>query len=214
MDPFFAWDSCRTLDSKVRDRLVTWPQRPPGLPRSARSREAWLRARPGESTAFCHPFLKLPGSRRHRTLPDGLWLNFGGSSAEPFVDIFCIEACGTLQNLLDKRSRFAPTTGSLMAVCPLPWLLGAVMSKDPTPRWQLTGVLREAPTQDLVMPVRDLRVIYGLKLRHYQGFGQHQVPQAHEFFMPMEALLAEDGDKDPALQALVGRATAAANFFD
>jgi hypothetical protein len=42
----------------------------------------------------CHPFLKLPGSTRWRTLPDGLWLNFGGTSVDPFVDIFAIEACG------------------------------------------------------------------------------------------------------------------------
>jgi hypothetical protein len=38
----------------------------------------------------CHPFLKLPGSTRWRTLPDGLWLNFGGTPVEPFVDIFGI----------------------------------------------------------------------------------------------------------------------------
>jgi hypothetical protein len=47
-------------------------------------------------------------SNRLRTLPDGLWLNFAGTHAEPFVDIFAIEACGTLQNLLDKlrKARF------------------------------------------------------------------------------------------------------------
>ena len=86
----------------------------------------------------------MPGSTRLRTLPDGLWLNFGGTIADPFVDIFAIEACSTLQNLLDKRSRFAPSTHSLLAVCPVPWLLAPAMPGDPTPRWQAIGVLLRA----------------------------------------------------------------------
>ena len=39
----------------------------------------------------------------------------------------------TLANLLDKRSRFAPSTHSLLAVCPIPWLLAPVMATEPTP---------------------------------------------------------------------------------
>ena len=46
-----------------------------------------LRGRPAEDeTRISSPFLKIPGSSRLRTLPDGLWLNFGGTFAEPFVD--------------------------------------------------------------------------------------------------------------------------------
>jgi len=157
--------------------------------------------------------LKLPGSNRMRTLPDGLWLNFGGTVVEPFVDIFAIEACGSLQNLLDKRSRFAPSTQSLLAVCPIPWLLGPVGPTEPTPRWLMTGLTRGEPVTDLVLPVRDVRVMYGLKSRHYQGFASSQVPHPHEYFIPMDALTAENGDQDPALRALVSRASATANFF-
>ena len=83
-----------SLDFLVKARLKRWPQRPPGLePRAGK--DAWLRGRPSEDTTKgVHPFLKLPGSNHLRTLPDGLWLNFGGTVAEPFVDIFAIEACG------------------------------------------------------------------------------------------------------------------------
>ena len=94
-------------------------------------------------------FPEAPGSTRWRTLPDGLWLNFGGTPVDPFVDIFAIEACGSLQNLLDKRSRFAPSTHSLLAVCPVQWLLSPVMPGDPTPRWKATGVLVHEPTAPL-----------------------------------------------------------------
>lgn len=68
---------------------------------------------------------------------------------------------------------------------------------------------REPP----VLPVRDVRVLYGLKRRHYDGFAQSQVAHAHEFFCPMEALTAEGGHEDPEMRALIARASAAANFM-
>ena len=199
----------RSLDSQVRVRLRAWPQSPPGLDSS--KKETWLRGRPNDP--FCQCFLKLPGSDHLRTLPDGLWLNFGGTPAEPFVDIFAIEACASLQNLLDKRSRFAPSTQSLMAYCPLPWLLAPAIPNDAMPRWRATKVVTEAPTTALVLPVRDMRVMFGLKPRHFDGFVRCQLPHPHEFFVPMESLTAEHGDRDPALQALIARASSKANFL-
>ena len=119
----------QSLDTLVKVRLMQWPQRPPGV--RASKLDAWLRGRPvADRVVGGQPFLKLPGSNRCRTLPDGLWLNFGGTPEDPYVDIFAIEACGTLQNLLDKRSRFAPSTHSLLAVCPVHWLLAPVAEND------------------------------------------------------------------------------------
>ncbi|MBV8096839.1 MAG: hypothetical protein JOY71_24940 [Acetobacteraceae bacterium] len=202
----------RSLDSQVRASLKKWPQRPPGVGRRNAGMDAWLRGRPGDDQT-CHPFLKVPGSNRLRTLPDGLWLNFGGTPFEPFVDIFAIEACGSLQNMLDKRSRFAPSVHSLLAVCPVPWLLAPVSAEDPTPRWKATGVLLQEPAVPLVLPVRDVRVMYGLKPRHYKGFAKNHLPHPHEYYVPMDALTAENGDQDPALQALMARACTASNFL-
>jgi hypothetical protein len=202
----------KSLDRLVKQRLKEWPQRPPGLEPSLIGRDSWLRGRPADDTV-CHPFLKLPGSTRWRTLPDGLWLNFGGTPHDPYVDIFAIEACSTLQNLLDKRSRFAPSTHSLLAVCPVQWLLLPVLPADPTPRWKATGVLYREPTEPLVVPVRDMHVLYGLKRQDYLGFARHQLPHAHEYFVPMETLTAEDSDRNPNLRALLARASATANFL-
>lgn len=202
-----------SLDRQVKERLKRWPQRPPGLPRPFGGKDSWLRGRPTDDLASCHPFLKLPGSERMRTLPDGLWLNFSGTPEEPFVDIFAIEACGTIPNLLDKRSRFAPSTHSLLAVCPLPWLLAPLMSNDPTPRWQATGLIATEPAAALSFPVRDMRVLYGLKRVDYDGFIRHQLPHAHEFFAPIDVLTALDSDQNPALQALLARASVTANFL-
>ncbi len=204
----------RWLDSLVQERLQQWPNRPPGLKRDTQT-GYWLRGRPGPVANNYQPFLKLPGSDRLRTLPDGLWLNFGGTPAEPYADIFAIEACGNIQNLLDKRSRFAPSTHSLVAVCPVPWLLGPVAENDPTPRWRAIGVVAAEPIAPLILPVRDLRVMYGLKKTHYEGFTRSQLPHAHEYFVPMEALTAAASHEDPAMQALVERAASSAygNFF-
>jgi len=203
----------RSLDALVRTRLRDWPQRPPGLARFARAPGSWLRGRPAESNARAHPFLKLPGSHRLRTLPDGLWLNFGGTPQEPFADIFAIEACGSFANMLDKRARFAPSTNSLLAVCPVPWLLGPTSAGDATPRWRCTGVLRGEPTQPLILPVRDIRVMYALKTRHYNGLMHGHVPLPHEYFVPIDTLVAKNAPDDPQLQALVARTSAGAHFL-
>jgi hypothetical protein len=204
----------KVLDHAVRVQLTKWPQRPPGVVASSKQPGTWLRGRPGDPAARSQPFLKLPGSDRLRTLPDGLWLHFSPSPLDPYVDIICIEACSSVQNLFDKRSRFAPSTSSRLAYCPVPWLLApAQPDVVPVPRWRLIRMLHREPTAPLVLPVRDVRVVYGLKKQHYEGFMQSQVAHAHEFFCPMEALTAEDGHEDPDMRALIARASAAANFM-
>lgn len=176
--------------------------------------QAWMRGRPADFLGHYQPYLKLPGSKRLRTLPDGLWLCFGGTPVEIFVDIFAIEACGSVSNLLDKRSRFAPSTHSLMAVCPVPWLLAPVSATDATPRWVATRVLDREPAVPLIVPVRDTRVMYALKQRHYNGFVSSHIPHPHEYFVPMDALVAEGAADDPAMRALVARASISANFLN
>jgi hypothetical protein len=203
----------RSFDAIVKARLRDWPQHPPGLLPNPNGRATWLRGRPTYDQGTCHPFLKLPGSDRLRTLPDGLWLNFAGTPEDPFVDIFAVEACISQGNLLDKRSRFASSTHSLLAVCPVPWLLAPVIAGDPTPRWKATRVMRQEPVVPFVLPVRDMRVLYALSNKHYEGFMKYQLPHAHEYFARMETLMALESEKDPALQALLARATAAANFI-
>jgi hypothetical protein len=202
-----------SLDNEVRFQLSKWPQRPPGIAPNAKQPGTWLKARPGDATLGAHPFLKLPGSNTFRTLPDGMWLHFSTEATDPYVDILCIEACSSLQNLLDKRSRFAPSTSSLMAMCPLPWLLTPPLRHEKIPRWKLIRMLKTEPTDAVILPVRDVRVVFGLRSRHYDGFARSQVPHPHEFFCPMEALTAENGDSDPDMRALMSRASATSNFM-
>ena len=86
-------DSYRSLDAQVTmQRLRQWPQCPPGLEQRRTGNDGWLRGRPTDQSMTSHPFLKRPGSDRMRTLPDGLWLNFGGTPVDAYVDIFAIES--------------------------------------------------------------------------------------------------------------------------
>ncbi len=200
------------LDNLVRARLQAWPEHPPGT--ASQGSSAWLRGRPCPDNQVAQPFIKLPGAHRMRTIPDGLWLHFGPSPDDPYVDILCIEACSSFQNLLDKRSRFAPSTSSLLVLCPLPWLLAPTQPGDATPRWKLIPLLAAEPTTHLTVPVRDVRVLYGLQRLLYEGFARNQVPQPHEYFCPMDALTRHDGHEHPAMQSLLQRATPAAAFME
>lgn len=204
---------CLGLDLLVKERLKQWPQQPPGLRMPGRGREIWMRGRPGADASTTHPFLKLTGSLRLRTLPDGLWLNFGGTIMDPFVDVLAIEACSTLPNLLDKRSRYVPSTYSMVAVCPVPWLQAPVAPDNRMPRWRAIGLIPHPPAYPIAFPVRERRVLDRLKRAHYVEFERHHMPHAHEFFAPMDTLTAEHSDKDPELAALLARASPASNFL-
>ncbi|MBY0331847.1 MAG: hypothetical protein K2X49_14380 [Acetobacteraceae bacterium] len=202
------------MDRLVRTQLRKWPQRPPGMTASLKQPGIWLKGRPGEPNISTHPFLKVPGSNRLRTLPDGLWLHFSPSAEDPYVDILCIEACSSLPNLLDKRSRFAPSVSSLVAVCPVDWLLAPAQPNDLTPRWRLIRMLAGEPSTPLILPVRDARVLFGLARRHFDHFAESQIAQPHELFCPMEALVADRGHESPAMRELIFRSSVMSNFMD
>ena len=206
--------SIEQLDQKVRQSLGNWPQRPPGLEPSFKQPGTWLRARPDLERKVTQPYLKFPGAERLKTLPDGLYLHFSTRAAEPYVDILCIEACSSYQNLLDKRSRFAPSTGSLLAVCPVEWLMQPGLPGNNIPRWRLIRMVKREPREPLMLPVRDARVLFALKPEHFRGFMATQTAHPHEFFCPMEVLTDVNGAKNPALRALLARASAASNFMD
>jgi hypothetical protein len=74
--------------------------------------------------------------------------------------------------------------------------------------------VRREPREPLVLPVRDARVLFGLKQQHFRGFMASQTAQPHELYCPMDALTDANGANNPALRALLARASAAANFME
>lgn len=205
----------QTLDMFARDKIRTWPQTPPGLEHADSGGDGvWLKARPGPVLDAEGPMLKIPGAARMRTVPDGLWLWFGGTPGDMFVDLFAIEVCGNLQNLLDKRSRYTPSLHSLLVTCPANWLHHAVSEHDDTPRWQKIVQFEQEPKATVALPVRDIRVLYALKPRQFHEFAAHNIAHAHELFAPIDALVDDDGWRSPALRRFLSHAARRANIWD
>ena len=73
--------------------------------------------------------------------------------------------------------------------------------------------MHHEPHVALVARVRDMRVLYALKQEHYDQVEETLVPYPHEYFVPMDALTAIDGDRSPALHQLMSRACATASFL-
>src|SRR5205085_7174067 len=108
------------------------------------------------------PRLTVPGSRQFQTQPDGLWLTWGiprgrTSSDALYADCVVVEACGSYQNLYDKRSRYAARTTSLEVDVRKVWLDKEVVipghGGPARPRRELLG---GRPLDDQLIPVRNL----------------------------------------------------------
>lgn len=140
---------------------------------------SWARARPAPHGSASVQ-LKSPGAQLFKTQPDGLWLFV---CSPDFVDAIAIEVCNSAQNLADKRSRYMPTSHSMVAHMPEAWF-GAVIQrkKEKIPLWRLCAGLSAQPTTDLTLPVRFLRALYVLPLALYDDWVPNHTPTGYEYF--------------------------------
>jgi len=166
----------------------------------------WLRAQPVRPNERVRaPRLTGPGSEMFSVQPDGLWITLGIPSGDTttkasYADCVVVEACGTSQNLHDKRARYAARTTSLVIDLRQAWLKqvdpwkgGALRSR----RDALGGLL---PTEGIVLlPIRHLRVIYALPKTGprslYDDARQNMVMEAHEFILPFNKLGQYNGQQ-------------------
>ncbi len=179
--------------SEVNDALRSWPERTKSLWPQIAGKGFWLRARPGKSKSDTPcPLLKSPGASLFTTESDGLYVYFNGYD---FVDVICIEICNKDTNLHDKRSRYMPSTQSLLLQIPKSWLRRdcALPNHGKTPRWQACKSLPVPPPPDkekpnepkkphLFIPVRFLRVLYALPDDLFSNWEANHIPAGHEFF--------------------------------
>lgn len=177
-------------DSIAKGHLLTWPNQTTTW--STRPQGAtWLRAQP-ISDNVPGPRLHTPGAGALRTQPDGLWIarDAHGNAGPLFVDCIVIEACGTSQNLNDKRSRYGPRTSSLLVSLPKPWLDKEVRVRAGALRRRRD--LLHVPDEALIVPIRHLRVLYALPgtggSHLYGQVTTEMVLDAHEFVCPLNQL--------------------------
>jgi hypothetical protein len=110
-----------------------------------------------------------------------MWLWF--DPAMEFVDALVVEVCGTSQNLNDKRSRYGPGAGVLLARVSAGWL-AAIPTRGggQARRWEIARVSEPAQEDEPRIPVRWLQVLYSLPNELYRTWTAGRVAAPHEFF--------------------------------
>lgn len=168
-------------DAQAKEILRKWPQRTRSLWAAPDSTGYWLRAQPGSKARARTPRIFSPGADLFGTQPDGMWVYFREGE---FADAVCVEVCGTVQNLNDKRSRYAATVRSLILRCPAAWFKEGIKLQRGglQPRWQACRTISSEPAGDLALPIRWLRVLYALPNDIYAAWVKNNVPGGHEYF--------------------------------
>jgi len=193
-------------DKQAKKVLLKWPNRTKLWPPPS-GRGYWIQGQPRQANAT-GPRISSPGAKLFNTQPDGLWAHFQGDTS---CDVVAIEVCGTIQNLNDKRSRYIPASHSLILRCPLDWLEEkiTVQKGGKFPRWKAAGTFDTKPGQELMVPIRHLRVLYGIPNALYDEWSRQHTPTGYEFFSPHSSLHTYNS---PAMQAFL-RQMSSANHF-
>ncbi len=195
-------------DGEGKERLRAWPQRPREFFVTSTSVGFWLRAQPPDGGP-AGPTLVSPGATLFAAQPDGLWLWF---SELDFVDVIAVDVCRKTQNLNDKRSRYMPTTHALLVDCSAAWLTTVISLQGggQRARWQACGTIAAAPTQDVRLPVRHLRVLYALPNDLYDDWLLSVTPGAHEFFCRHSSLGSHNSE---AFREFLSRMNPGAQYY-
>ena len=168
---------------------------------------SWARARPAPHGGASVQ-LKSPGAQLFKTQPDGLWLFV---CSPEFVDAIVIEVCGKIQNLNDKRSRYMPTSHSMVAQMPKAWFSAVIQKKkEQIPLWQLCAGFTAAPSADITLPVRFLRVLYVLPSDLYDDWVPNHAPTGYEYFCTDTSLKSYKSQK---MQLFLKQMSIASQFY-
>ena len=174
----------KLCDKEAKDLLLRWPRRTKLWP-PPEGRGFWIRGQPKDGQQP-GPRLSSPGAYLFTTQPDGLWVHFKSPES---CDVVVVEICGTIQNLNDKRSRYIPASHSLILTCTSAWLREeiSVQRAGRCPRWRACASFRTNPGE-LRVPVRHLRVLYGIPNKLYNKWCREHTPTGYEFFSSHSSL--------------------------
>lgn len=195
-------------DSEAKTILRKWPDRTKSLWPTSSVGGYWLRALPKDGTATC-PHLQSPGATLFTTQPDGLYLFLSETS---FADAVAVEVCGTIQNLNDKRSRYMPSSHSIVAVCPLAWLTEDVSLQKggKKQRWAACKTISNTPQADVTFPIRHLRVMYALPNADFDNWCKNHTPTGYEYFCKHSSL---DSFTSQPMQRFLSQMSAHSHFL-
>jgi hypothetical protein len=150
----------------------------------------WVRCQPVIDSPVTHPRLLAPGSKKFATQPDAMYALF--AQDVEYVDVIVFEACSNLQNLYDKKSRYAPSTGSTILDVRVVWLK-SLYNKN-LRWWKKTGSFSSEPVDDRKIPVRFLRACYILPNASYREWSLNHSPSGHEYYAPESSISSVNSD--------------------
>jgi hypothetical protein len=195
-------------DSKAKEILIGWPERTKKLWPAPIGEGYWLRCQPvqGQTTA---PRLVVPGATMFKSQPDGLWAFFGGLH---YCDAVAIEVCGSIQNLNDKRSRYAFSGHSTLLGCTSKWFAESITVQNggKAERWQACRTIKSKPKNSINIPIRHLRVLYAIPNELYKKWAPEHVPSGHEFFCRHSSLQSYNAAK---MQTFLRRMAIGSHFY-
>lgn len=181
----------KVSDRDAKDKLLEWPTIASKLwtvPSAAKAK--WIQAQPkAKGSRAKHPTINTPGAKLFATQPDGMWTFTDGGG---FADVICVEVCGTIQNLNDKRSRYAPFGPGLVVTFPVAWWKAEIARPGKAgytePRWKAAGAFSACPSADTSATVRHLRVLYAIPDAQYDKWQKNNVPAAYEYVIKHSSL--------------------------
>ena len=135
-------------DREGKDILLGWPTRTKKLWAVPGGRGFWLQAQPKpQGDRARTPTISVPGAKLFKTQPDGMWAYL---KHPEFADVVVVEISGSVQNLNDKRSRYAANVRSMILECPLSWLQETVALQRGglAPRWEACRTISQAPIEE------------------------------------------------------------------
>lgn len=196
-------------DAEAKAILLKWPSSTSSVWPSPQGDGRWIQAQPVAGKAKS-PRISSPGAKLFNTQPDGLYVYFNGESS---CDLVVIEVCGSIQNLNDKRSRYYPSSHSIVLNCSRNWLCEPVQVQGGgrKARWDVAKSVELEPKTDWALPVRHLRVLYSLPNELYSAWCPDHVPTGYEFFCPHSSLDSYNSQK---MQGFLARMSIATQFYE
>lgn len=167
-----------------------------------------MRVQPPESTGRA-PRIQSPGAELFATQPDGLWIYLW---KKEFCDAVAFEVCGSIQNLNDKRSRYIPSSHSLVISLDKAWLNESisVQSGGSKPRYVAFETFGNLPRNDIRVPIRHLRVMYALPDANYHAWCRNHTPTGYEYFCPHTSLKSYNSQK---MQSFLSQMSISSQFY-
>ena len=200
--------SPKLTDAAAKAILLKWPRRSNSLWPAPSIGGFWLRAQPKDGSAT-GPRICSPGAKLFTTQPDGLWACF---AKRQFCDLVVIEVCGSIQNLNDKRSRYIPSSHSLVLSCSAAWFNEhvPVQGGGKSPRCKALGSFGKAPASDINVPIRFMRILYAIPDKQYGSWCLNHTPTGQEFFCKHSSLSAYKG---PQMQSFLRQMSILSQFY-